>query len=68
VEDAKWDGRGVPCASTEPGEPGWEEDSLPPPPMFLAKSAELHEKKRVEFSLSAKKCKRVRKLLKTKKS
>jgi hypothetical protein len=34
--------------------------------VFSAKSAESHEKKRVEFSLSAKKRKRVRKNLKRK--
>ena len=34
--------------------------------MFLRKSAELHEKKRVVFLVSAKNCKRVRNCMKTK--
>ena len=39
---------------------------VPPPRVFLAKSAEAIEKKRVEFSGNAKKCKRVRKSVKGK--
>jgi hypothetical protein len=37
-----------------------------PPPVFFAKSAELHENKRVVFFEVARKCKRVRKSLKRK--
>src|SRR5712664_3828379 len=44
--------------------PGRKDPS--PPPVFLAKSAESLEKKRVEFCVNAKKCKRVRKSMKTK--
>jgi hypothetical protein len=40
--------------------------ALPTPRVFCAKSAESLEKKRVEFLWSAKKCKRVRKSMKTK--
>jgi hypothetical protein len=42
------------------------DSSLPPTGWFWAKSAEAVEKKRVEFFVSAKKCKRVRKNLKRK--
>ena len=41
-------------------------EGYPHPPCFFAKSAELHENKRVDFFRSAKKCKRVRKSVKTK--
>jgi hypothetical protein len=44
----------------------FERGGVPPPPVFLAKSPESLEKKRVEFLQSAKKRKRVRKNLKRK--
>jgi hypothetical protein len=37
---------------------------VPPPPVFLAKSAEPLENKRVDVFVTAKECKRVRKSLK----
>jgi hypothetical protein len=40
------------------------ERGVPPPRVFLTKSAETLENKRVEFSGYAKKCKRVRKSMK----
>jgi hypothetical protein len=39
---------------------------LPPHPLFLRKSAEAHERKRVELRSFAKKCKRVHKGMKRK--
>jgi hypothetical protein len=44
----------------------WHERGYPHPPVFLPKSAEAIENKRVEFFVGAKKCKRVRKNLKRK--
>ena len=61
---------GYPLSAKRPdrmGEGGMREvSSTPTPRVFFAKSVESLENKRVEFCASAKKCKRVRKSMKTK--